>query len=72
MKLSERGYRELKRFEGCRLKAYRCSAGRWTIGWGHAEGVAEGMEITQVTADQLLVLDVSRFERCINLAVTYP
>ena len=25
----------IKRFEGLRLNAYRCPAGRWTIGWGH-------------------------------------
>ncbi|WP_420806605.1 glycoside hydrolase family protein [Candidatus Liberibacter solanacearum] len=25
----------IKRFEGLRLTAYRCSSGIWTIGYGH-------------------------------------
>ena len=40
--------------EGCELKAYRCSAGVWTIGYGHTAGVTEGMAISQAHAEELL------------------
>ncbi|MGL4331242.1 MAG: lysozyme, partial [Bacteroidales bacterium] len=35
MKISEKGLELIRTFEGCRLTAYQCSAGRWTIGYGH-------------------------------------
>ena len=44
----------LKRFEGCRLKAYKCPAGIWTIGWGETLGVREGDVWTQERADAVL------------------
>lgn len=44
--------------EGCKLKAYQCSAGRWTIGYGHTAGVTEGMAISQAHAEGLLKSDV--------------
>ena len=44
--------------EGCKLKAYQCSAGRWTIGYGHTAGVTEGMTISQAHAEELLKSDV--------------
>lgn len=44
--------------EGCKLKAYQCSAGRWTIGYGHTAGVTEGMAISQAHAEELLRADV--------------
>ena len=31
----------LKGFEGCRLRAYKCPAGVWTIGYGHTKGVKD-------------------------------
>jgi lysozyme len=47
----------LKQFEGCRLDAYPDDAGVWTIGYGHTDGVVEGMTISQAQADQLLLAD---------------
>lgn len=44
--------------EGCKLKAYLCPAGRWTIGYGHTAGVTEGMTISQAHAEDLLRADV--------------
>ena len=44
--------------EGCKLKAYLCPAGRWTIGYGHTAGVTEGMAISQAHAEELLRADV--------------
>ena len=51
----------IKEFEGCRLKAYKCPADVWTIGYGHTDGVKEGDEITQQEADRLLASDVELF-----------
>ena len=45
----------IKQFEGCHLKAYRCPAGLWTIGWGTTgPGIQEGLVISQHTADMML------------------
>lgn len=37
--------------EDCSLKAYKCPAGVWTIGWGETEGVHPGMVWTQGQCD---------------------
>jgi len=55
------GYALIKRFEGCKLKAYKPTpASNWTVGWGQ-EGlmpdgrlVTEGLVITQQEADDAL------------------
>lgn len=50
----------IKNFEGCSLKAYRCPAGKWTIGYGHAgSDVHQGMTWTQEQADEQLLDDVT-------------
>lgn len=55
----------IKEFEGCRLQAYRCSAGVWTIGWGSTRlidrPVRERDLISQGFADELLQNTVERF-----------
>ncbi|ONI59555.1 lysozyme [Candidatus Liberibacter solanacearum] len=51
----------IKIFEGLRLKAYRCPAGIWTIGYGHiGNDVFENLAITEQQADDLLKRDVSK------------
>lgn len=62
MKVSHETFEKIKMFEGCRLKAYKCSAGVWTIGYGHTMGVKEGMTITQQQADDMLLEDLRFFE----------
>ena len=62
MKISETGLNLIKSFEGCRLTAYRCPAGVWTIGWGHTGGVYAGQTITQAEADALLRSDLAKYE----------
>ena len=52
----------IKRFEGLRLRAYKCPAGRWTIGYGHTAGAHEGQEITEAEAERLLREDLIYFE----------
>jgi GH24 family phage-related lysozyme (muramidase) len=49
----------VKEFEGCRLVAYLCPAGVWTIGWGHTgPGVRQGVTWTQQQADAALAADL--------------
>jgi lysozyme len=45
----------IKESEGCKLKAYNCPAGIWTIGYGQTKGIKEGMTWTQNQADEDLV-----------------
>lgn len=65
----EKAINLIKQFEGLRLEAYKCPAGRWTIGWGHTANVSPGDRITAVYADELLRLDVKALEaRIVALA----
>lgn len=45
-------------WEGCRLTAYKCPAGVWTIGVGHARDVTEHDEITYEQSRDLLRRDL--------------
>ena len=63
MKASDRLIEALKRFEGLRLEAYLCAAGRWTIGYGHTLTAREGMIIDEERAEHLLRQDVKTVER---------
>lgn len=70
-KISQVGIDLIKQFEGCQLKAYRCPAGVWTIGWGTTEPVNgvkphQGMVITQSQADALLVTHLKVYEDAVN------
>ena len=48
--------------EGCKLAAYRCQAGVWTLGWGHVgKDVVPGLIWTQAQADRAFVADVLGF-----------
>lgn len=63
MRINEEGLKLLKKFEGCKLKTYRCVAGILTIGYGHTgKDVTEGKVITQQEAEDLLRKDLERFE----------
>ena len=66
MKTGNAGLNLIKQFEGCRLTAYKCPAGVWTIGYGHTAGVISGQTITQEEADKMLVCDVEKYERKVN------
>lgn len=65
MKTSSKGVSLIKQFEGCRLKAYKCPAGVWTIGYGHTAGVKQGDVITQQTADDYLRNDLTTYENAV-------
>jgi len=49
----------VKEFEGLRLDAYICPAGKWTIGYGHTGGVSKGDKITTEDAERLLAADLA-------------
>ena len=61
MKVSNDCISLIKQFEGCRLSAYKCPAGVWTIGYGHTAGVKEGMKISQVQAELYLLDDLQKY-----------
>lgn len=65
-RIGQAGLALIKQFEGCRLIAYQCSAGVWTIGYGHTVGVYKGMKITQAQANAFLKQDIVKFEKYIN------
>lgn len=60
----------VKHFEGCKLAAYKCPAGVWTIGFGRTAGVKQGDTCTQMQADLWLKTELSAQERTINEFVT--
>lgn len=62
----------VKQFEGREFKAYRCSAGVLTIGYGHTKGVKEGDEISPAEAEQLLVEDLAAIADDLNRLVNVP
>ncbi len=71
MKISNSGLSLIKRYEGCKLAAYKDSVGIPTIGVGHIKGVKMGMKITQAQADKFLAEDLAAVEKCLNnLGVT--
>lgn len=51
----------LRGFEGCKLVAYRCPAGVWTIGYGETLGVKRGDIWTIEQAEQALTRRVQGF-----------
>ena len=66
MKLNKEGADLIKEFEGCKLKAYQCSAKKWTIGYGNTffeDGtpVVAGNAITQQKAEQLYEIIADEF-----------
>ena len=70
MNISEAGIQLIKKFEGCSLKAYKCPAGIWTIGYGHTSGVKEGQTITKKEAEAYLKQDLITFETFVSNLVT--
>ena len=66
MKTSAEGTALIKKFEGCELKAYQCSAGVWTIGYGHTKDVEEGDTISKDQAEEMLVEELHEYENYVN------
>ena len=66
MKSSELLINKIIEFEGCKLQAYKCPAGVWTIGVGHTKGVKQGQTITKAQAMTLLKGDLLPCENYVN------
>jgi lysozyme len=56
----------IREFEGCKLKAYRCPANRWTCGYGETENVGPTTVWTQEEADRRLALRLRRTEAAVE------
>ena len=78
MKTGERGLALIKEFEGCKLSAYQCPAGIWTIGYGstrYGDGtpVSKGRTLpTELAALELLKVTLVQFEKDVNSLVKVP
>lgn len=65
----------IKKWEGCKLESYKCSAGHDTIGYGNTfyeDGtkVKPGDKITQKRAESLLINLLPKFENIVNKKIT--
>ncbi len=70
LQTSEQGLAHILDMEGCRLKAYQCSADKWTIGAGHANGVKADDEITIEQTAHYFIEDVKTAENVVKAAIT--
>ena len=66
MKTSQAGIDLIKHFEGFRAKAYHCSAGMATIGYGHTRGVKMGDTCTMTRAEEWLREDLQDAESAVS------
>ena len=66
MKTSDKGIDLIKKHEGFRSKAYRCSANVLTIGYGHTLNVKSTDVITLDEAESFLRQDVEFAEKEVN------
>lgn len=62
----------IRQFEGCKLKAYLCPAGAWTIGWGRTTNVKRDDICSQEQADKWLVQEYDAFEKKVRALVKVP
>jgi lysozyme len=71
LRLSERGLVLIKEFEGFSAAPYQCSAGRWTIGYGHLiKGDERFLQpIDENTAEALLREDIAQSEQAVGRLV---
>lgn len=61
LKIGPRATALMHHFEACKLKAYRCPAGVWTIGWGDTgPHVRAGLVWTQEEADAAFARRIER------------
>ncbi len=72
MNISEEGKSLIKKFEGCKLEAYLCSAGVPTIAFGRTKNVKLGDTCTQEQADAWLEEELEEYTGYVLDAVTQP
>ena len=62
LKINQKGIDLIKEFEGCKLEAYKCPAGVWTIGYGTTDAdyaitktkIKAGLKISKQQAEKWL------------------
>jgi lysozyme len=74
MEVNKAGRDLIKKFEGCKLRAYKCPAGLWTISWGltfYPDGtkVKEGDVITQQQAENYFNAIVDDFAKKVDALI---
>lgn len=79
MRMSAAGLEMVKEFEGLRLKAYKCPAAVWTIGYGHTSSAGKPtvdaeLVITKEQAEDILKRDLTQYEdgvrRLVQIGIT--
>ena len=68
LQISQKGLNLIKEFEGCRLEAYKCPAGVWTIGYGTTDSdysitktkIRAGLKISKQKAETWLRQSVNK------------
>ena len=78
-KVSASGINLVKKFEGLHkvgkdgiIRAYRCPAGRWTIGYGHTKGVRSGVQGDEAQCEEWLAEDLNVVGQAIKRHVRVP
>ncbi len=70
MQISAKGVELIAKYEGCRLEAYKCAAGVWTIGYGHTAGVNPGDTLpSKEAAKELLQKDLAKYAGSVNRCI---
>jgi lysozyme len=73
MRCSGQGIAVVKDFEALYLRAYKCPAGVWTIGYGHTEGVKAGQTLGSAKeAIKLLMGDLLKAEAEVKKHIHRP
>ena len=72
MYISKEGIDLVKKFEGCKLEAYQCAAGVWTIGYGSTHGVQKGDVWSQEKAEVMLIDELEEYGKYVEELVTLP
>jgi len=72
MHVDDAGIKLIAAHEGVRLKSYRDSTGKWTIGYGHTATAHAGQSITKQQALNLLREDLAVKEDCVEQYVVVP
>ena len=77
--VSSDGLNIVKKFEGLHkvtkegdVRAYRCPAGKWTIGYGHTRGVKSGMRASVAECNEMLIADLHEAGNDVRRYVNVP
>lgn len=77
--VSESGIDLVRKFEGLHkvteegdVRAYRCPAGKWTIGYGHCRGVKSGMRASVGECEKFLIADLNEAGNAVRSSVNVP